>query len=180
MILHVLLSDTNKPVVELLHRLKYKKDTSVSGSFREIMAATEMMASVPVCDLIVPVPLYRARLRKRGLNQSLVLATFFPGGKDKIVRDLLVRVKDTSPQTGLNGIERRRNLKGAFAVNQEVPVKGKKILLVDDVFTTGTTVSECSKTLKKIGLFRSARMDFCQSLSDIVISVLLDFFLKKE
>jgi ComF family protein len=98
------------------------------------------------------VPLHRSRLRSRGLNQSLVLARrFFAAERDKIVVDLLVRLKKTIPQTGLDGIQRRRNLKGAFAVARPEEVRGRTVLVVDDVFTTGTTLAECSRTLKAAG-----------------------------
>ena len=73
----------------------------------------------------------------------------FSGYQEKIAINLLVRAKSTTSQTGLSGVERRRNLKDAFRVTNQKSIEGKSVWLVDDVFTTGTTVSECSKTLKK-------------------------------
>lgn len=135
------------PVSTLLHRLKFHGDTAAA----RVLAG--LGSSEPLsCDLIIPVPLHRSRLQSRGLNQSLVLARrFFPAERDKIVVDLLVRQKKTIPQTGLDGNQRRRNLKGAFAVARPGAVLGRTVLVVDDVFTTGTTLAECSRTLKAAG-----------------------------
>jgi ComF family protein len=135
------------PVSTLLHRLKFHGDTAAA----RVLAGLGSLEPVS-CDLIIPVPLHRSRLQSRGLNQSLVLARrFFPAERDKIVVDLLVRQKKTIPQTGLDGIQRRRNLKGAFAVAHPEAVRGRTVLVVDDVFTTGTTLAECSRTLKAAG-----------------------------
>jgi ComF family protein len=135
------------PASTLLHRLKFHGDTAAARVLTGL-ASTETVS----CELIIPVPLHRSRLRSRGLNQSLVLARrFFAAERDKIVVDLLVRLKKTIPQTGLDGIQRRRNLKGAFAVARPEEVRGRTVLVVDDVFTTGTTLAECSRTLKAAG-----------------------------
>lgn len=109
-------------------------------------------------DLVLPVPLYIGKQRKRGFNQSYLLVRGWrQTGRETgftIDRDLLVRVRKTASQTGLNRIERRRNVKGAFAVNSAKKLKGKHILLIDDVYTTGATVGECAKMLKKKGAER--------------------------
>ena len=140
------------PVPGLLHRLKYRADSSVLGPIREIIAYNAKIWEQERCDLIIPVPLHADRLRRRGLNQSQLLARLaFPDYQKKIAINLLVRVKNTHPQTGLSGIERRRNLRDAFQITSPDRLEGKSVWLVDDVFTTGTTVSECSKKLKKSG-----------------------------
>ena len=101
-------------------------------------------------DVIIPVPLHPARLRTREFNQSLLLA-------DQLGRHLsrpvsatnLVRTALTDPQTALSRQARLRNLRNAFTIRRPHELAGKRILLVDDVFTTGTTVNECAKTLRK-------------------------------
>jgi ComF family protein len=104
-------------------------------------------------DYIIPVPLFVSRLKMRGLNQSLILANMiFSTEKEKIATDLLVRIKNTAAQSGLSGAERRKNLQAAFEVRNSKLVAGKNIYLIDDVFTTGSTVNECAKTLKKCGV----------------------------
>jgi len=103
-------------------------------------------------DCIIPVPLHSNRLRQRGFNQSLLLAmVFYPEDKKKIKKTTLLRRRDTIPQTGLDGLARRKNLRDAFLVQKGTDVYGKKIVLVDDVFTTGTTVNECARALKQAG-----------------------------
>ena len=102
--------------------------------------------------MIIPVPLHPARLRTREFNQSLLLA-------DQLGRHLsrpvsttnLVRTAVTDPQTALSRQARLRNLRHAFTIRRPHDLAGKRILLVDDVFTTGTTLNECAKTLRKAG-----------------------------
>ena len=103
-------------------------------------------------DLIVPVPLHRRRLRWRGFNQSLVLARQIGRGYAIPVDPFVLRREhETAPQTQLDEDARRRNVRGAFALNPNRSVDGKSVLLVDDVYTSGATVNECSRTLKKNG-----------------------------
>ena len=135
----------------LLQRLKYGADTTVIPAIRAIIEKTDQTV-IAKTDLIIPVPLHINRLHKRGLNQSLVLARlFFPGDRDRISLNMLTRSRDTVPQTTLNGDRRRKNLRGAFRVNNSVAIQNRSICLVDDVFTTGTTISECAGTLVDAG-----------------------------
>jgi ComF family protein len=107
---------------------------------------------LPPPDLIVPVPLHPRRLRERGFNQSGLLAGEFAHKIKALVSfDALRRKSQTLPQTRLNREERLRNVKGAFEISDAGKVRGRRILLVDDVFTTGTTLSECARTLKRKG-----------------------------
>ncbi len=104
----------------------------------------------PEPDFILPVPLHPKRLRERGFNQALVLGRkLFSKSKEKIDPHILDRHQWNRPQTGLKGAERRRNVKNVFRVKKPEKVKNKKILLVDDVFTTGATVNECARILLK-------------------------------
>ena len=103
-------------------------------------------------DLLLPVPLHPRRLKSRGFNQALLLAQ---GLTEKpVAREALIRVRHTDPQVGLNPKERRENVKDAFVVAQPEAIKGKKILLVDDLFTTGATARECARALNKAGAAR--------------------------
>ncbi len=139
------------PVSTLLHRLKYNGDAIALQILSELAKRFDF-TFFRECDCIIPVPLHRRRLQVRGLNQSLLLArVFFPDASALIVPDVLVRVRDTRPQTGLGHAERKGNLRSAFAVKKRIDVRGRKICLVDDVLTTGTTVEECCKILLMAG-----------------------------
>ena len=103
-------------------------------------------------DVIIPVPLHRKRLRWRGFNQSVVLAHEI-GRLWRIPVDAfaLARSRETPPQTQLHEDERRRNMRRAFSVNPRCSLKDKSILLIDDVYTSGATVDECSRALLRGG-----------------------------
>ncbi len=103
-------------------------------------------------NAVVPVPLHRVRQRERGFNQAAELARCLTERfGDLTVQNGLLRIRDTRQQTRLSGVERRRNIKGAFALAQEMDCHGKRILLVDDVITTGATAEECARTLRRGG-----------------------------
>lgn len=139
-----------RSVALLLRRLKYHGDTSVLPAIGELVAECRLDAFAG-CRAIIPVPLHLERHRQRGLNQASLLAqAFFPDKKASIRRDLLFRTRNTPAQTTLSGHQRRRNLDGAFAVRPGMSVAGV-VCLVDDVFTTGSTVAECSKVLLRHG-----------------------------
>lgn len=105
---------------------------------------------IPAADGIVPVPLSDKGLRSRGFNQSLLLArTVAKEIGVPVLMDALIKKRETSPQIGLSARERRSNLKGAFKVLGDVA--DLRIILVDDVITTGATVSECSKEILEAG-----------------------------
>ncbi|MGB7949152.1 MAG: ComF family protein [Candidatus Binatia bacterium] len=103
-------------------------------------------------DLIVPVPLHPKRLRWRGFNQSLLLARQVSRKYDVPVDPFLLdRRRETLTQTELTEEERRRNVRGAFETDPKKSLKGRRVLLVDDVYTSGATVNECSRVLMRAG-----------------------------
>jgi len=103
---------------------------------------------IPECDGIIPVPLSRKSLRERGFNQSLLMARVISKKLNiPLYMDILLKTRDTLPQVGLNAKERRKNLRGVFKVSGKI--KNQRLLLIDDVMTTGATARECSKTLIK-------------------------------
>jgi ComF family protein len=112
----------------------------------------EALPALPALDVIIPVPLHPQRLREREYNQSLLLANRLSRQTGiPLLLACLLRIRPTVPQTSLSKKERLTNLRGAFSVSKPAYIQGKRILLVDDVFTTGTTLNECAKTLRRAG-----------------------------
>ena len=139
------------PLAGLLQSFKYQGNTAPLALFKYLKEQYFKELGLDTPSLIIPVPLHRRRLRQRGFNQALVLArAFFPDCKASIDSASLIRVRHTAPQTGLSGKARRKNIHGAFKVIGN-RCCGETILLIDDVFTTGTTVDECAKVLTKAG-----------------------------
>jgi len=103
--------------------------------------------------LIVPVPLHPARKRQRGFNQAELVARELQRSTGIPLGDVLQRIRYTTTQTQFDRAERMENLRGAFRLRQGRNVQGFRILLVDDVLTTGSTLSECASVLKKVGAF---------------------------
>jgi ComF family protein len=106
--------------------------------------------------LVVPIPLHRAKQRQRGFNQAELIARaalkHCPAGiRFELNSHVLERRRVTQSQIGLTQHQRRANLRGAFRVVKPEKIAGREILLVDDVFTTGTTVSECARVLRRAG-----------------------------
>ena len=102
-------------------------------------------------DCIIPVPLHPARERERGFNQAEVLARLLGRQAHLPVRSLLQRIRYTTTQTQFDRAERMQNLAGAFRLRRGGVVRDLRVLLVDDVLTTGSTLSECAEVLKKAG-----------------------------
>lgn len=136
----------------LVHSFKYGGRTVGRQTFRTLTSHVASMADLSSPELIVPVPLHPRRLKERGFNQALVLAQIlFSEDKKLIYPDLMTRNRWTEPQVGLSGQDRRQNLSGAFSVRDKGKIVGRRILLIDDVLTTGTTLNECAKVLKSCG-----------------------------
>jgi competence protein ComFC len=99
------------------------------------------------------VPLYRRRQKERGFNQAQIIARELARIKKlELVDNALVKIKNVAPQTSLEARERAQNVRGAFQVRRQEKLKNRVILLVDDVYTTGSTINECSLALKRAGV----------------------------
>jgi ComF family protein len=100
----------------------------------------------------MPVPLGKRRLKWRGFKQAEELAKELSSFlKIPLVSDCLIKIKETLPQVELSEKEREENIKGVFKIKNDEKILGKKILLVDDVYTTGSTMKECARILKRAG-----------------------------
>ena len=137
----------DQSLMTIMHAYKYDGKVQLGGPLSKLLTAVYERHWRPgSIDLVVPVPLYPARLRKRGFNQAYLLVRSWG---DVVKRDILQRTRRTAPQTGLGRKERLKNVKGAFSVKAPAAVKNRHILLVDDVYTTGATVRECARILKR-------------------------------
>jgi ComF family protein len=140
---------------ELIHLLKYQRVRPVATLLGRLL--NEALAQVPLPEplVVVPVPLFRRKLRERSFNQAEEVARKFVSrhgsGGIQLDASSLVRTRETVSQTGLTRHQRRANVRGAFAVSRPERIVGKNILIVDDVMTTGTTVSECARVLLRAG-----------------------------
>ncbi len=137
-------------VLEAVHRFKYGGRVALAGYLGRLASEAAEFPARP--HVVVPVPLHKDRLRKRGFNQSLLLAREVAKRLRAPVDYVnLKRVRKTDPQINLRSREREENIKGAFAVRDDKAFSDKNVLLVDDVFTTGATIRECAKALKYAG-----------------------------
>jgi ComF family protein len=147
---------------ELIHLLKYNGVRPAAGALGRMLGET-LTAMAPSLDqplvLLVPVPLHRGKRRQRGFNQAELIAQValrapVAGQRFQLASGILARVRDTHSQIGLTSHQRRENLRGAFAVTQPQQIAGREVVLVDDVYTTGTTASECARVLRRAGASR--------------------------
>ena len=147
---------------ELIHLLKYSGVRPAANVLGRMLAEA-MKALAPAFEqstvIVIPVPLYKGKSRQRGFNQAeqIVRAALkLEANRARLilVSDLLVRTRETRSQIGLSSHQRRENLRGAFAVTRAAEVTGREVLLVDDVYTTGTTASECARVLRRAGASR--------------------------
>jgi len=146
------------PPREAIHRYKYQGQSSLANLLAQELADFLVCncndtLQTPDCDLITPVPLHRWRAYRRGYNQSELLADQLSLKIDVPAKVLLRRVKPTRPQVELDRGQRAENVKNAFQIETTHAelIKAKTILLIDDVCTTGATLRECAKALKKGG-----------------------------
>lgn len=151
------------PLRKGINLLKYHGKKRLSRPLSEFL----IRAGLPEADSVIPVPLYHKRLRKREFNQSALISKYIAEEmKSRLLLDCLVKVRDTLPQVGLRYKARVNNIKGAFKVSNNEFIKDRSIILVDDVVTTGATIRECSRTLKKAGAGKIYVVSLAHGMSD--------------
>jgi competence protein ComFC len=150
------------PLKSAIQKLKYKWIKSLADILIDITLEYWAIKGTFLLDQIkkshgknwvaVPVPLHKSRENWRGFNQSALLAGLFASKLGLNYADSLKRIRKTKPQVGLEAYKRRENIKGAFILNKNFPIKDLNILLIDDVWTTGSTLRECGNILKRRGV----------------------------
>ncbi len=137
-----------EPLRSAVHALKYRKQRPLAEILADLMIANGLDWEP---DLIIPVPLHPSRLRERGFNQAELLAQHIGAATNVTVNSqALSRVRETRSQVGLSWRERQDNVKDAFEAKPELVI-GKRVLLIDDVITTGATLGACANALLKAG-----------------------------
>jgi ComF family protein len=147
---------------DLIHMLKYQQvrpAANVLGRMLAEVIAELEQAWAPQPVVVVPVPLFPGKFRQRSFNQAELIARAalkLTPSRDRysLATDVLERSRETQSQIGLTRHQRRENLRGAFRVKHRESLSGHPVLLVDDVFTTGTTASECARVLRRAGAAR--------------------------
>jgi len=140
------------PLKDTLFALKYSKKMKAIKVIKKIIKESNLKLENDMFDFIVPMPLHYSTLLKRGFNQAELIADILLEILSKpVVTTVLKKIAKTKDQTKLGKDERFENVKGAFTVLNREKIKGKKMLLVDDVITTGATLKEAAKVLKKAG-----------------------------
>ena len=156
----VFFSETARGIV---HHLKYQDRVSLAAPIGRMLAE---LARDCEGDIVIPVPLHSARQRERGFNQAELIARHL---QRKVEAQWVRRRKKTPSQTGLSRSDRKRNLAGAFDVRGDVA--GCSVIVVDDVFTTGATLNEIAKALKRAGAYRVEVLTFARVPDDGASSV---------
>lgn len=139
----------NEKINKIIHLFKYKGHPSIAKDLARMLA--EAVRCLPEIDVITYVPLHVNRLRSREFNQSYLLALHLSKTTGSKIVHGMERVRDSNPQVGLSRKERRQNIRNIFRVKNRDLFHEKNVLLVDDIYTTGNTINECARALRKAG-----------------------------
>ena len=159
----------------LLRKLKFDNNLKVVPALKKILddvsTHEELLKLLRGIDFAVPVPLHQGRLKERGFNQTEEIFGDWLARKNLPLKNLLIRRLPTPKLFKLGKAEREKILSGAFAAAEPIDLSGKNVLIVDDIFTTGTTCRECAKVLKSLGAKKISVLafaaDFGENLSSI-------------
>jgi competence protein ComFC len=149
---------------KLIHLFKYSGMKPLGKRLAGLLCRALPDDGAERFDAVVPMPLHWRRRWKRGFNQSEILARLVAKNRRVPMIDVVRRVRATATQAGLTNSNRRKNVAGAFRVSRKSQIAGKRILLIDDVMTTGSTAAACALTMKRAGassvtLLTLARVD---------------------
>jgi ComF family protein len=153
----------------IIARFKYYDQINLAKYFSELMLK-QAQEIFPEIDFIVPIPLHKLRIIKRKYNQAAILAKNIAKLSDKkLILDLLVRTKNNQPQASLDQRMRHKNVRGIFRTKEKylTKIKGKNILLIDDVITTGATIESCAQELKSAKANRIYTLTLAKTIAKV-------------
>ena len=155
---------------KLLHKLKFDNNLNVVPALKKILDDVsnreEVLSLLSGVDLALPVPLHMERFKERGFNQTEEIFGDWLARKNLPLRNLLIR-RIATPKLYKHGkAEREKILSGVFAAAEAVDLRGQHVLIVDDIFTTGTTCKECAKVLKSLGAAKVSVLAFAADFAD--------------
>lgn len=151
---HLYIFKYEEIIREKIIKYKFENESFLYRTFLEaVLENKENIKFIQNYELLIPVPIHKKRKKQRGYNQSELIARAISYKLKKIKLDthILIKNKNIKPQSNLNRREREVNIKGVYSLVESDKIKNKKILILDDIFTTGSTVNECSKVLKCAG-----------------------------
>ena len=158
------------PIGKLIRDLKYEREKGIAVFLANLVANRIDRGKTLYelrCDFVHPIPLSKSKQSKRGFNQAALIAHKIAEIYEmKYSDDLLIRIRDTESQTGLDFDKRMKNMAGAFEVNDKKAVEGKSFLLIDDVMTTGATIEECARILKNAGAGKVKFLTIARQMQD--------------
>ena len=154
----------------LLHKIKFDGNLSVVPALKKILdevsGRKEISELLSGINFAVPVPLHQGRFKARGFNQTEKIFGDWLMKKNLPLKNILLRTRATPKLYKLGKVEREKILSGAFMAAEKIDLSGKKILIVDDIFTTGTTCKECAKVLKSLGAEKVSVLAFASDFGE--------------
>ena len=161
---HIYLFQYSGEIRNMILNYKFREKSYIYSTFVELIKNNKKIcAQIKKYDIIMPVPISRKRLNTRGYNQSALIAGKIAKTLNMCyVENILVKIKDNKPQSEMGQEKRKSNVKDVYTIKNKEKIYQKKILLIDDIFTTGNTVNECAKVLignfaSNVGIFTIAK-----------------------
>ena len=161
---HIYLFQYTGEIRDTILKYKFNEKSYIYRTFLEFIKNSEnICAQIKKYDIIIPVPISKKRLNTRGYNQSSLIAKNLAQELNiEYSEKILIKIKDNKPQSEMKQDTRKNNVSGVYKVINKEKINNKKVLVVDDIFTTGSTADECAKVLKKnnaesVGVFTLAK-----------------------
>ena len=161
---HIYLFQYNGEIRDAILKYKFDEKSYIYRTFLEFIKNNEnICAQIKKYDIIIPVPISKKRLNTRGYNQSSLIAKNLAQELNiEYSEKILIKIKDNKPQSEMKQDTRKSNVRGVYKVINKERINNKKVLIVDDIFTTGSTADECARVLKdnnaeSIGVFTLAK-----------------------